>query len=67
MIYYNQSKRERKIEMKKVLKCAETVVCGVSAVAVAWVALSVLEVMCNNLNPDYQYCALNIFSILMGA
>ena len=53
--------------MKKVLKFAESVVCGVSAVAVAWIVLSVLEVMCNNLNPDYQYCALNVFSILMGA
>lgn len=53
--------------MKKVLKTVESVVCGVSAVAVAWIALSVLEVMCNNLNSDYEYCALNVFSILMGA
>ena len=53
--------------MKKIFKFTEYVVCGVSAVAVAWIALSVLEVMCNNLNPDYQYCALNVFSILMGA
>ena len=53
--------------MKKVLKIAESVVCGASAVVVAWIVLSVLEVMCNNLNPDYEYCALNMFSILIGA
>lgn len=51
--------------MKKVLKVAEFVVCGVSVLAVAWVSLSALEVMCNNLNPDYQYCVLNIFQIMI--
>ena len=50
--------------MKKILS---NVFFGACALGVAWIGLSVLEVMCNNLNPDYQYCALNIFSILMGA
>lgn len=53
--------------MKKVLKIAEFVVCGVGVLAVVWFGLSVLEVMFNNLNPDYQYSALNIFTMLMGA
>ena len=49
--------------MKKFFKGIYATVC---VGFIAWFGLSVLEVMCNNLNPDYQYCALNIFKVLMG-
>ena len=49
--------------MKKFFKGVYLAVC---VGGIAWLGLSVLEVMCNNLNPDYQYCALNIFKVLMG-